>query len=141
MKVTSFTDLDKMEFDQVRVDITDALKEVGAKYGLSFRATNISYTSTNATIKLEASCLTPSGEVIFKEAEDFKKMAELYGLKPEDLGKTFEYIDGINYQIVGLKPKSRRYPILCKNLQNLKLVRLNLSFLKDSLKKSSFLQK
>jgi hypothetical protein len=42
-----------------------------------------------------------------KEAAEFKRCANLFGLKPEDLGRTFD-LRGTTYEIVGLKLSDRK---------------------------------
>ena len=113
MKIKSFKNLSKSDFEQFRQDIGNELESLGKKYGVVFKAGNISYMAGNASIKLEANCISSDGEVITKEAEDFKMMASLYGLKKEDLGRKFKS-NGQVYVIAGWLRRSRTLPVLCK---------------------------
>lgn len=88
------------------------LMELQIKYGLTFKVGHISYTDTSATIKVEAAL---SGVDVAKE--NFNFYATKFGLKPEYFGKVTK-INGIGYQVAGIKPRARKYPILMKNLQN-----------------------
>jgi hypothetical protein len=58
--------------------------------------------------------LAESGEALTRSANEFKFMASRYGLAPEDLGR--EFSDGNRtYKIVGLKPRSTRYPVIAES--------------------------
>ena len=80
---------------------------------MHFRVGNITYDTHSATVKIEVSDITDSGEVQTKEAVDFGMLAFAYGLKPEDLGTKFVSL-GKKYEIIGLKRKSHKYPILAR---------------------------
>lgn len=104
MKIKQFNS--SVDFNQLRSDINKALENIGTKYGVSFHAGNVSYSDQVATFKLEVTTLGEGGAVETKEGKDFKKMATLYGLKPEDLGKTVT-IQGRKFEITGMKPRSK----------------------------------
>ena len=74
---------------------------------------NATFTDSEVTFKVNFATIGKNGEVKDKSAEDFKRAAFAYGLKPEDLGKSF-VTAGVQYTITGLKRSSRRYPILAK---------------------------
>lgn len=131
MKITSFKNLNKQQFDQLRHDITKELAQLGEKYGVVFRAGNIQYLDGSATIKVEASCLNSSGEVRNKEAEDFKSIAPMYGFKPEDLGRKF-HSDNKIMEIAGWLRSNRTKQILLKD-QNGKQYKSNAESVKQRL--------
>ena len=110
MKITKF---DRPSLKFLRGEIDTALKAVADKHDIVLKLGNISFSGNNASMKVEASVKNASGEVITKEAEDFKRQAMFYGLEPSDLGKTVT-MRGQKYTICGLKPKSTKYPILAK---------------------------
>ncbi len=109
--MSHITRFEKDQFSQLRAEIDAALKIVSNKYGLVFHAGNVKYESHTAEFKLHVSTLTEGGEVIHKEAEDFKCYATLYGLKPKDLGRKYLRAGQV-YTIIGCKPLNRTYPIL-----------------------------
>jgi len=77
------------------------------------------FDSTTLTLKVELAELAESGEALTRAANEFKYMAHRYGLAPDDLGKEFR--DGIRtYRIVGLKPRSTRYPVIAESLSDKK---------------------
>jgi len=70
--------------------------------------------STFVTLKIEVAEVAKDGTTASREAADFKAWAKFYGLHADDLGK--EFVDrGERYEIVGLKPKSHKFPILGRN--------------------------
>lgn len=71
------------------------------------------FTDSDVTFKVNLATIGKNGEVKDKSAEDFKRAAFAYGMKPEDLGKSF-MSGGVRYTITGLKRGSRRYPILAQ---------------------------
>jgi hypothetical protein len=86
------------------------LEELEAEFQMEIKVGNASFTEHNVTFKVECAVIDKNGEVLNKEAESFKVSAVFYGLKPDDLGKSF-YVMGHNYTIVGLK-KSSRFPVI-----------------------------
>lgn len=108
------TNIDKTVCATLRPEINAALAEVAAKYGLSISLGNGTFTSANATFKLNIATRGDNGEIRTKETTDFKAYALSYGLKPTDLGAKFHCSRNGEVEIVGLKVKSHTYPILCK---------------------------
>ena len=95
----------------LRERLDAALVGLGEELGVSIRAGHISFSPGNANVKLEVAVILPDGTVQTEEIEDFQALAELYGLKKGDLGRTFQK-GSHAYTISGMKPKSRKYPIL-----------------------------
>ena len=89
--------------------------------GLQVDLGNARYTSGDIfpiTFKFEVSATNEDGTVETKEARDFKRIAEIYGLSPDDLGKTFKTWHGKRtYTITGLVRRRRKFPIsaVCEN--------------------------
>jgi len=97
----------------IRPEIEAALKEVALRHGVVIKCGNGSYTTNNFTLKLEASAVCCATGVVFtKEAEAYKRNAVLLGLKEEWLNQTFQSYTGESYKVVGMKPKSTKYPVL-----------------------------
>lgn len=106
---------------QLQADMDEALKAVAQKHGVSIEVGNASFTSQNATFKVQVAVTGKGGVADTREAQDFRIFATSYGLTPDDLGQTFPY-GGKEYTIVGLSRKSSKYPILCKkNGENVRL--------------------
>lgn len=105
----------KEQLTKVRERMNAVLSDLATEFGAELRVGQISYSANSATIKVEMSTLDESGEVVTKEAEDFKANAPLYGLKVDDLYREFSHL-GQRYMVMGCKTRSHKYPILCKNL-------------------------
>lgn len=105
---------DKTNCRLITAKMLEALKPLADELGISFKQKSGSFLATNFTLKIEASVKNENGEVVLKEVEEFKKYANLYGFKPEDLGRQFEW-GGKTYAIHGLSARSRQYPILGKD--------------------------
>jgi len=111
MKITT---IDRPTMKAIR-DILDraleSVKDELANLGVGATAGNARFSARNATFKVDFGLLGEGGEVVSREAEDFKRYATLFGLTPDDLGKTVTLFNGHTYKIEGLKMKSRLYPI------------------------------
>ena len=69
---------------------------------------------TFLNLKIEFAEIGEDGVAESREAADFKALAKFYGLSADDLGKQF-VSRGECFEIVGLKPKSHKFPILGRN--------------------------
>jgi len=99
------------KLDEVLALVADDLKE---ELGVTVALRNGSYNSANITFKLECAEINADGVAQTKEVSDFRRYAYRLGLDPKDLGREFR-AGGQLFEICGLKPRSRRYPILGKN--------------------------
>ena len=99
----------------LRKDIDNALKSVAEKHGLSLMLGNVRFTEDSFTGKLEARITDRVGEPTM--AADFRSMAPSFGIPSSYLHRIVT-INGKRYKIVGLKPRNRKYPIICENTAN-----------------------
>jgi hypothetical protein len=104
---------------QLRFELDAILPTVGKKIGLGITCGRMVYRPDEGTItvKLEATAPNEKGQIEPKEAIDFKACCWQWNLKPEDLGKSFEF-QGKTFQLVGAKPRSHRFPLLGKCASN-----------------------
>ena len=102
----------------INAAIAEAIKPLEEQFGISFGAPSARYGENNMTVKIDVATVADDGSVLTKEAEDFKRCASMFGLKPEMLGRTFKRGELDEYEVTGLKPRSRKYPVLAKNLSN-----------------------
>ena len=107
------THIDRHVLKLIASDIETALQDVSKKYHVDIKYKGGSFTPTNATLKLEINPISDTGETVTSEASDFKLYAPMFGLNPDDLGKSF-VSNFQTYTIIGLKKKSHTYPVLCK---------------------------
>ncbi len=68
-------------------------------------------------IKLEVTSPDAEGRIVSKMEVNFKKYAELYGLKKDDLHEVMIHPSTHDmYAVCGINPKAKKYPILCKKI-------------------------
>lgn len=108
MTITAF---DKANLQALRTEIEAALAAVAAKHGISLKLGGMRYQATSFSVTLEAAAASADGSPTGKEAEAFRSLAEFFGLKANDLGRTFESRNG-QHKIVGLRGRSDRAPII-----------------------------
>ena len=113
MKITSF---DRKTVAELRIAVEAALKPLGEAIGVQFRAGHILFQTSNCTVKVEAALIGDGGEVKTKEAEDFRRMARFYGLKPEQLNQTFTDLRGARFKLVGLNIRARTKPFVIEDV-------------------------
>jgi hypothetical protein len=68
-----------------------------------------------AVIKLKVTKANADGSIVPEIEDDFNRWAATVGLEPSDFGARFRS-RGHLYQIVGMKPRNRKYPILVKRV-------------------------
>jgi len=108
--------LDRTAVRRINDDIQSALDSVAKRYGVQIKVGNSRFSNTNCTTKIDISTVNEGGTVMTKEATDYNRYASSFGLTKK-LGDTFEFRYD-TYEIVGLKPRSSKYPVLAKNLSN-----------------------
>jgi hypothetical protein len=106
-------ELDRKSLSFLRAEIDKALAPLAEETGLVISAGNASFTPGQATLKINISTVSKDGQVNTREAENFKVLAEVYGLNSDDLGKTFTY-GGKRYTICGLKPRCSK-PVIAQS--------------------------
>ena len=116
-------EFNKVNLKLLRKDIDAVLKVVADKHSIQLTAGNASFQERTATMKLEMAIIDESGKAISKYAEEFKALAEMYEMKPEDLGKTLT-VQGRVFKITGLNRKNHAYPILVDEISNGKSFKL-----------------
>lgn len=94
---------------QFRGDFKQAIKALEAQYGVEIDLGSISYSDTKFTSKIT---------VFNNEAGNSGKQAEWniyatrFGLNKDWFGKTVKLNSGTSATIVGIAPRSRKYPVL-----------------------------
>lgn len=125
----------KTNYRQFGSDFDAAVAELGKKYGVKFDLGNAKIDLGGIlTMKVTANPISSDGEVASIEAEDFKLYSRQWGLSVDDLKKEISYA-GNRYEIIGAKPRSYKFPILCRNLSDGKEYKLPLAGVKKALGK------
>lgn len=85
------------------------------------------HTVTSCTLKFEFAETDPKGIAQTQSAEAFKGLVGFYGLKPEDLGRTFLFRNH-QYKIIGLAPKAAKYPIEAERVIDKRVFRFPVNY-------------
>jgi hypothetical protein len=108
-KVTTFN---RQNIRQINAEMEAALTAIANKYGVDVKLGNTRFTGDNFTTKVQVATVGESGITMSKEATDFDRYKTILGIKM-DLGQEFQR-NGKTYKIIGLKPRSKKYPVLAE---------------------------
>ena len=109
--------MDREKVKALRDKMQEALDAfVGSDNGVAVKVGAARFTDSSVTFKVDVSEIV-NGKAVTKEADAFKAMASLYGLKPEDLGRRFAF-RGEQYEVAGLNPKAAKFPICGKRVSD-----------------------
>jgi hypothetical protein len=108
---TKLKGIDRAAIKYLRSELTEVFKIFGEKYGLAVSVGRITFDEVSFKASIEAAITEKAGEP--KMAVDFRNLCWKHGMKPEDLGRIFMSGEH-SYEIVGLKPRNRKYPIIAK---------------------------
>jgi hypothetical protein len=107
---------DKASFKQFRTDFAKAVAALETKHSIKLSLGNISYDDYGFRTKLEAVIGTADnqkdGELLSFKA-DYMRHCSSYGLTPQQWLTEVE-LNGRKYKIVGIAPRSRKYPIIAE---------------------------
>lgn len=98
----------------LRSDMETALQAVAEKYGMDFNVGNMRFTPSTVSIKVEAAVLGENVENALQG--EFNLYCRRYGLSESDYGRQFVDHQGHRHIILGIKPRSKRYPILTRDI-------------------------
>lgn len=99
----------------IRTDLDVALAEVAKKHGLSARSLSGSFDDDTFTVRCEFATVGDDGSVNDKGANDFRRYAPQFGLPADALGQTFVSPKSGPMKIVGLKPRSPKFPVIAED--------------------------
>lgn len=108
--------IDRDFFRDLRVSLDPLLKDLGVKLNVTFSHSGGSFDrdGSSGSLKLNFVAISADGKALSKEESDFIKCAELYGLKKEDLGATFQ-ARGRTYKIIGFRRKATLNKVITEN--------------------------
>jgi len=109
---------------QLLSEAIDGNNEYLEEVGIHAEVGHGRFSSNNVTFKVTLSVKSDTGEVLKPEVLAFKEHAVSFGLSADDFGKQFQTNDRKTYEIVGLAPRSWKYPVLCKNTRTGKVWKL-----------------
>ncbi len=108
MKITEFN---RATARDLQAAVKLALAPVAEEFGIDITVKGGTFSPSSLVQKIEFATVGEGGLVNDRDAESFKMSAARYGLKIDDLGREFSYAGG-RYRVVGLRPKSRKYPVV-----------------------------
>lgn len=134
-KTTKITKFDRASVRQILAECEEALRPVAEKYGLTLDRKGKTYYQDALPVmyQLLVTKMDEDGNVLSADAKAFQEQAFLYGLEPSDLGREFKS-RGDTFRITGLKPRSRKYPVLAKNVKTGKTFKFPAESVKAGLK-------
>lgn len=107
------------------------------KHGIAVQPVSLRYNRVECVIKTTFSVSDDlKGSAYAKEAADFKRFAKSFGLEPGMLGQVFTTYGGERFEVIGLRPASRSYPVLVKKLSNDKLYKYPASVVQSSFERA-----
>ncbi len=99
------------KLDSILAKFTEELK---SEFNVVVKIGNGKYTPGefgSLELKVELSEINSKGIVENKTTHAFHSLSKIYGFEPDDLGKPFNY-NGSVYKIVGLAPRSDKFPVI-----------------------------
>jgi len=111
---TKITKLDKLTVTHIAKRLTTAVKPLAKELGVAIDLGSCTFGASNCRFQLKVALLDSSGKAITEDIDCFRSNAKLFGFEPDDLGKEFAY-QGQSYTICGLRPKSRKYPVIAQS--------------------------
>ena len=100
----------------IQSDLDKVLKELSEKHGVSIATGGGTFNELSGKLKVVITAKEENGKKVNIEAEEFKAQAVFFGLKPEDLGREFEF-SGRTLKVAGLKTKNSKYPIIVEDAE------------------------
>ncbi len=116
-KITSFN---KQNLKALRPEIQAVLDMIKDEYGVKFEIGNIRFSSDEFTCKLTATTENHKSDTGSNIQLTWPLICGEYGLKPEDQGKTFTFVNTNNKHLFGhvftvksINLKKKKFPVVC----------------------------
>ena len=104
---------------RLRPDMDEALATIADKFGGDFQTTNMTYSDTGITIKVEFALRGEDGEKVDPRIAKFRAAWRdwpigdgVYTLPADTLDKVFTH-RGTEYKVAGFNSRARKMPIVC----------------------------
>ena len=102
--------IDKSKLELMRKDINAALESIAKKYDVQLSVGSGTYSSTNATFKLEVATIADDGVVITKDVAALKSLGKYLGLTDTQLAHKF-IVGGKMFKIFGYISRTNKFTI------------------------------
>jgi hypothetical protein len=116
---TKIKKFNKVNLAIIAMRIQEAIKPVAEEFGIDLKDAGGSFDDTNFTFRLKGALIVEDAEgntvVETEERSNFRLYAGRFGLEESDLGREFSNGED-TFEIIGLKPRASKYPILGRNV-------------------------
>jgi hypothetical protein len=102
-------EITKQNLQGIKSDVLTALEDVSKKYGVTFKFQGGRFVQNAATLKFVI--FLPNDDSQNLEEATFKSRCTLYGFKPNDLGRQFEF-KSQKYTLVGMRQGRSRFKFI-----------------------------
>lgn len=109
---------DKIDRDivkRLRTEMETDLRSLAQKHNLTIVVGGANFNNDNIVFQVEVAVNDELGRPKNREAEDFRRYGNRFGLKPEHLYSEVTFRNH-RYRLIGLLPKSYKFPILAERL-------------------------
>ena len=109
--------MDKQKAKEAREFLNDIFENAAfdiKEKGFSIEVQSGSFDNNSIKFKVEMRELNADGSVTSAHARDYIRYCRQYEMEPEWLDKTFTDGLGTSITIIGIKPKSSKYPIIIR---------------------------
>lgn len=108
--------MNKKLAQEINIQINGAISKVLTENSLTMLKSNGRFGEDTLKLTMEFKEMQKGEKPLEALKRDFDRIAILYGLQKEHYGKIFMF-NGTKFCVVGISPKSRKYPIRCEQLK------------------------
>ena len=105
--------MDKPTVQYIRKRLQAVIEPLAEELGVAIDLDHCTFQTSNCRFQLKVAVIDSDGKPMTEDADAFRRNAKLFGFEPDDLGKEFIF-QGQPYTICGLRPKSRKYPVIAR---------------------------
>ena len=130
--------VDRSTVKMILEDAREALASVADKHGVVLERKHCTYSSTEIPVafKFVVPERTEDGEAIDPKETEFRRLAQRFGLEPDDYGRLFKTYNGV-YRVSGIKPRGKKYNVLGDHINSGKTYKFPSSAVVDGLERHS----
>lgn len=104
---------------EIREKVEAFVQDLANEYGLSPQVGRVTYSNDFARMKVEFEEMVDTGQSDIPTVPiSFINDGAKFGIKASDYNRVFTAFDGKEYQIVGVRPRARKRPVLIKRLSD-----------------------
>ena len=106
--------MDHKQVREIGDEIEAAVAEIAKRHGFAVaKGVRGTFDATGCKYTVDIRQIAEDGKVQTQERANFSAYADMFGLQPDDLGKTFTS-QGRTYTIEGIAPRRPKYPVVAK---------------------------